>query len=342
MKKKSIKEVAELAHVSIGTVDRVLHNRGRVAAKTEEKIRLIIKKFDYKPNVFASALKTGKIFRFGVLMPRPGLFCEYWELPLNGIRKAARELAHHILIDYFFFDVANGATSFAEASEHLLSAGLDGFIMAPVLPEESKSFLVRIPTHLPYIFFDSYLPGMKPLTVIAQDGRQAGRVAGYLMSLLLPQGGKVVIVKNLPSDYHIEAREKGFCEFAAEHHGLRTLSIEIDLADEGERLADTIGGIRDIHPDMKGLFVTNGNTHPYAQLNRGFSSSERIACVGFDLIAKNLTCLREGTIDFLISQKPEDYGYQSITTLYRHLILKETVAPHFYSPIEIVCRENLL
>ena len=129
MKKKSIKEVAELAHVSIGTVDRVLHNRGRVAAKTEEKIRRIIEEFDYKPNVFASALKTGKIFRFGVLMPRPGLFCEYWELPLNGIRKAARELAHHILIDYFFFDVANGAASFAEASKNLLGAGLDGFII---------------------------------------------------------------------------------------------------------------------------------------------------------------------------------------------------------------------
>jgi LacI family transcriptional regulator len=275
-------------------------------------------------------------------MPRPGLFCEYWELPLNGIRKAARELAHHIQIDYFFFDVANGAASFSEASELLLRAGLDGFILAPVLPEESTSFLTRVPPNLPYIFFDSYLPDMKPLTVIAQDCFQSGRVAGYLMSLLLPQGGEVIIVKNLPADYHIEAREKGFYEFVSEHHGLRAFSVEIDLADEGEHLADTIQGIRELHPNMKGLYVTNANTHPYARLNQGISSSERISCVGFDLIAKNLTCLREGTIDFLISQKPEDYGYQSITTLYRHLILKETVAPHFYSPIEIFCRENLL
>ena len=39
----TIKEIAELAGVSRGTVDRVLNNRGSVNAKTAEKILALIK-----------------------------------------------------------------------------------------------------------------------------------------------------------------------------------------------------------------------------------------------------------------------------------------------------------
>ena len=46
----TIKEIAELAGVSRGTVDRVLNNRGSVNRETAEKIRAIIKQLGYKPN----------------------------------------------------------------------------------------------------------------------------------------------------------------------------------------------------------------------------------------------------------------------------------------------------
>jgi len=39
----TVKEIAELAGVSIGTVDRVLHSRGRVSRSTRERIETIIK-----------------------------------------------------------------------------------------------------------------------------------------------------------------------------------------------------------------------------------------------------------------------------------------------------------
>ena len=46
----TIKEIAELAGVSRGTVDRVLNKRGAVNPKTEAKILEIAKALDYKPN----------------------------------------------------------------------------------------------------------------------------------------------------------------------------------------------------------------------------------------------------------------------------------------------------
>ena len=62
----TIKEIAELAKVSIGTVDRVIHNRGRVSKETEKKIKAIIDELNYQPNFFAKNLKLSKEFNFNL------------------------------------------------------------------------------------------------------------------------------------------------------------------------------------------------------------------------------------------------------------------------------------
>lgn len=56
-KKYTIKDVAELASVSKGTVDRVLHERGKVAQKAFEKVNQVLNELDFKPNPIARNLK---------------------------------------------------------------------------------------------------------------------------------------------------------------------------------------------------------------------------------------------------------------------------------------------
>jgi LacI family transcriptional regulator len=50
--------------------------------------------------------------------------------------------------------------------------------------------------------------------------------------------------------------------------------------------------------------------------------------------------LKNGVIDFLICQKPQEQGYRGIMALYHHLILDLKVADRYYMPIDIVTREN--
>lgn len=52
----TIREIAELAGVSRGTVDRVLNHRGSVNAATAALVNDIAKKLDYKPNRAGIAL----------------------------------------------------------------------------------------------------------------------------------------------------------------------------------------------------------------------------------------------------------------------------------------------
>lgn len=55
-----VKEIARLANVSIGTVDRVLNNRVGVSEKTKAKILKIIEELNYQPNIFARRLASKK------------------------------------------------------------------------------------------------------------------------------------------------------------------------------------------------------------------------------------------------------------------------------------------
>ena len=82
-----IKDIAEKAGCSIGTVDRVIHNRGKVAEPVRERVLRIIKELDYKPNVSARVLAGKRTITLGILLPafRQG---EYWELPRLGINEA--------------------------------------------------------------------------------------------------------------------------------------------------------------------------------------------------------------------------------------------------------------
>ena len=73
-----IKDVAKLAGVSVGTVDRVLHNRPNVSEEARTKVEKAIKEMDYRPNVYASALAYNKTYNFYCIIPKH-MSEAYWE-----------------------------------------------------------------------------------------------------------------------------------------------------------------------------------------------------------------------------------------------------------------------
>ena len=69
-----IKDIAERAGVSVGTVDRVLHDRPNVSKPAREKVEQALKEMNYQPNMYASALAYNKSYTFYLLFPYTTLF----------------------------------------------------------------------------------------------------------------------------------------------------------------------------------------------------------------------------------------------------------------------------
>ena len=82
-----IKDIAEMAEVSVGTVDRVLHNRPNVSAPAREKVEKALKEMNYQPNMYASALAYNKSYTFYLFIPNHEQET-YWEEIEEGAKKA--------------------------------------------------------------------------------------------------------------------------------------------------------------------------------------------------------------------------------------------------------------
>lgn len=86
----TIKEIAQLAGTSRGTVDRVLNGRGNVNAELTQKILAIAQEHNYQSNPYAKALVSGKKrYRIGVVISSKGN--RFFDEVLLGIHDAAAQ-----------------------------------------------------------------------------------------------------------------------------------------------------------------------------------------------------------------------------------------------------------
>jgi LacI family transcriptional regulator len=337
----TIKDIAQKTHVSIGTVDRVLHGRGRVAKKTEEKILALVKKTGYKTNIHGRNLVLKKTFHFGVIMPQITQDSRYWEILYNGIEHALADLsAFNIKAQYFFFDKYS-EPSFKLAAAKAMKSKVSGLLIAPVLSDACALFTRSVPTEIPYVYVDSTVPGTNPLAYIGQNSFQSGVCAAKLMSLLIGAQASVAIIRILPADFHINERAKGFSSFFEKIPGVSVRTFDASGGMTQPQFVDCIASIKADIPNCKGFFVTNALTHRVVNAMQTISG-EKMRFIGYDLVDENRRLLSEGHIDFIISQKTREQGYQGIYTLFRHLVLKEQCAREVLMPIEIVTDENLL
>ena len=253
----TISEIAKLANVSIGTVDRVLHKRGRVAPETIKKVMTIVDDYGYQLNTFARNLKLSKEFRIGVLLPLLHSEYGYWNLIYDGILKAAKELSPlAVSISVAEFDRSDPA-SFLENGAKLMEEKPDAILMAPVLPDTSRAFLAKHP-QLDYAFIDSPLPDMKPVSSVVQDPFRGGYMAGRMMHLLSPEEGTYLTIQTHKTAFNSLERARGFKSYFTDKPAYKMLELEMQITNGGENFIEQ--AYRD-HTDIRGIFVVNDAVH---------------------------------------------------------------------------------
>nr|WP_281257133.1 LacI family DNA-binding transcriptional regulator [Mangrovibacterium marinum] len=338
--------MAEKANVSIGTVDRVIHNRGEVNPETRAKILKILEELDYRPNILASTLASKKTHTFAVLIPEVPHPEAYWSKPLKGISEAATELQQYgVVVETHYFSQAN-PTSFRKKAEEILKQNPEGVVFAPFFSRESIDFIAQLNRHrIPYVFIDSNMGDCNKLSFIGQNSFQCGTLAARLFDISLPHDSKILIIhfgKELDNQNHPNQREKGFLNYfeqSNEQGQKRTHTLKIENPNNPDfftvidREIEKLGGVN-------GIFVTNSQVFRIAQYLES-KNMHHIRLIGHDLIQQNVEYLKTGLVDFLICQRPEEQGHRAIQTLFDHILLKKQVKRDNYTSIDIVTKENL-
>ena len=104
-----IKDIAERSGVSVGTVDRVLHNRPNVSGKARAKVEAVLKEINYQPNMYASALAYNRKYTFCCLLPDHDRNA-YWTNVEKGLQKSLPP-RHHKMIPMNIEAIQTGMNS---------------------------------------------------------------------------------------------------------------------------------------------------------------------------------------------------------------------------------------
>ncbi len=337
----TIKDIARMADVSIGTVDRVIHNRGRFSDSTRKKVEKIIRETGYKTNIIASQLVKARTHNFGIIMPYAHQNDNYWRISKKGMEQAKEELAHFKINFRFYYYDRYLDSSFIDEYKRALEDKNDGFLIAPVLSRLVEKYLNEYPPRNPYVLFNADIPNCGKLSFIGQDSFLGGLTSGKLMSVLIQNRGSLAVIVITPPDYHINIRASGFQAFFRDNPLVSITQYSLPDIEEFNAFDILTKKILDENHALRGIFVPNASTHYFADAITALDLNCKIHIIGYDLIKENIRCLKTGSVDFIINQQPLRQGYEGIMALYAKIVLRTDVEQKKLLPIEIITKENL-
>ena len=337
----TIKQIAELAGVSRGTVDKVLNKRPGVKDETRELVLQIAKELNYQPNFLGKALvQSQSPVKIGIILtPEHNPFIQAM---LTGIKKAESEFS------MFGLDISVQMPITLEPAEQinllsqLESSGVNGIALFPIEDDGVKEKVNQLVAKgIEVLTFNSRLEGIKDFCFVGQNHVKGGRTAAALMTKLMGKGGKLgVIISSASLSCHRD-RYQGFKERIAESH----LPVEIveyqenqDRKDEAFRI--TLQYLQK-YPDLAGIYITGGGVGGVgsALKLKKMPLSFRLIC--HDLTGDSIDLLNDKTVDFVIGQNPEEQGYQIVKLLFDRLVKKLHPKATYEIPIDIITKESL-
>ncbi len=348
MSKVRITDIARQAKVSSGTVDRVIHNRGEVSPKTRERVLAIIKEMNYEPDILASTLASKKTFQFATLIPEATSESEFWAMPALGLQKALDQIKHYGVSNKTFTFNYFSRDSFKRAADELINYNPDGIIIAPVFADLAELFISKcMQKNIPAVLINANIFNLEKLSFVGQDSFRSGMVSARLLDYGLKSKQDIYIINIMSekgTNTHLLSREEGFRSYftdkSAKRKKLHSINISgNDLQKVYEILSTTLSNNTDSIPGG-GIFVTNSRVYLVAEFLKNMHI-KNFRLIGYDLLDVNISHLQEGTIDFLISQKPFEQGYKSLMSLFDHMVMKKSVPTYQYLPIDIITRENI-
>jgi len=343
--KTRIKDIAIRAGVSVGTVDRVLHNRPNVSKKALEKVQKALDEMDYQPNMYASALAYNKEYTFYCIIPKHESEAYWEEVEEGAIAGCERRRDFGISVKMLYYNRFSTET-FAKVMNECLKQQPDGVIVVPSKLDITRRYTDMMhEQNIPFILLDSYMPDLKPLSFFGQDSLSSGYFAARILMMQAPKEKEIMLMKQMRggnvASRQQENRESGFRHYMHEHYPEVVIhEVNLPLDDKREDYGPILEKFFDGHPNVHHCITFNSKAHLVGDFLQK-SNRRNVQIMGYDMVPKNAECVRQGSISFLIAQHGYMQGYECIESLFNAIVLKKEVDPVNYMPIELLTRENI-
>jgi LacI family transcriptional regulator len=333
-----------MAGVSTGTVDRVLHDRGDVSPESKERVQTVLDSIDYQPNVFAIGLAAKKRYTITCVTPYY-TDDDYWNDVAKGIESAAEELAaFNVFVDYLHY-AHSDFDSYNEACRKALDSEPDALLFAPNFREETRKMLKEAEQkNIPYAFVDYNIEEAKALKYIGQDSYESGYLAAKLLLQSYRKDDELALFmgnyKNANAEIQMTRRLEGFIRYVNDE--CPDIKITEVIVTKNNEIANA---------EALDTFFKTDRSHTLGAVfnSRVYQVGEymRERCLkmkrllGYDLLKRNISLLKDDEVSYLIGQRPKMQGYYATKALADKVVFKKPVEPVKFMPIDILTKENI-
>jgi len=164
-----MKDIARDLGVSVITISKVLRNHPDVGDETRERVLARVKELDYRPNLAARSLVTGRTYLIGLVVP--DLLHPFFAEIAKSLSEVLRENGYYLIVS------SSDEDPDLEEQEinQLLARRLDTLIIASCRSTVDLFFRIE-KQKTPYILIDRALPGLSA-NFVGVDDEAVGMMA---------------------------------------------------------------------------------------------------------------------------------------------------------------------
>lgn len=322
--KIGIHRIAELAEVSIGTVDRALHGRPGINEDTRARVLQVAEKLGYRPNLAARALSIARSdLRIGICVPTEIHF--FYDQLWQGILDEAQRFSH-LGIEFLCRPVKELGKGDADAFAFLVNSHVNGVILTPGNPAEVGQLIDRAESNgTRVICVSTDAPGSRRSTIVFAEPTLNGRMAGEFLGKCLPQGSSVAVITGMAETEDHRKKTEGFSEmFPRFCEGGKVIAV-VEGRENEEQTYKKVLRLLTTEQSLAGIYVTTVNSLPVCRALKETGSAGRVKLITTDLFPEMVPFFQDGTITASIYQQPYEQGRTAVRLLVDHLAAKAEI-----------------
>jgi LacI family transcriptional regulator len=164
-----MKDIARELGVSVVTVSKVIRNKPDVGKSTRERVLRRVQDLNYRPNMLARGLASGRSYTIGLIVP--DLVHTYFAELAKGVSAGLRKHSYQLILA----SAEEEPELERQEIEHLLARGIDALLIASC-QNSAGGFKSLVKSKTPYVLIDRFLPKLNGYFVGTND-TAAGRMA---------------------------------------------------------------------------------------------------------------------------------------------------------------------
>ncbi|HHV31365.1 LacI family DNA-binding transcriptional regulator [Caproiciproducens sp. LBM24188] len=316
----TIREIAKMANVSRGTVDRVLNCRGGVNREVELRVRKIAEDFGYKPNRAGKALAARKKpYHIGCLLP--GIDNPFFDDVISGMRAAEREYSDYGLSLEIQMIKGYDAQTHLEAMENLAGKGVDALCLTTVdVPSVSAKINEFGKAGLPVVTVNSDVRGTTRLFYVGCNYLKSGQTAAGMLSLMLGETGNTLIVTGSLKMQGHNQRIQGFSSAIKEKNLRISVADIVESQDDDDTAYRYTKEILQANLTINSIYITAAGVAGVCRAVEELDLAKKLRLIAVDDVPATREAIQSGTIDATICQEPYQQGYRAVKLLFNYFI----------------------